>query len=359
MIFPVPLQCYTFMIILYCLVLRTKEGVKMQENTKKILFSGVQPSGTLTLGNYIGAIRNFNLLQDEYNCIFCVVDMHAITVRQEPSLLRRRRLELAALYIASGLNPEKNLIYCQSQVSGHAELNWVLCCFTYMGELNRMTQFKDKVAKHPDNINAGLYAYPVLMAADILLFGTDLVPVGSDQKQHLEIARDIATRFNGIYGDVFTIPEGYFGKAGTRVMSLSDPLRKMSKSDSEDSFIAMLDEPDVIRRKMKRAVTDSETEIRFDREQKPGVSNLLEIISALDNVSLEQLEQEFAGKGYGDLKSRAADVVIAALEPIQHEHKKLMADKAYLQNMLDKNAETASKLSYRILNKVYRKIGFR
>lgn len=336
-----------------------REGAVMEGSSKQILFSGVQPSGTLTLGNYVGAIRNFNLLQDEYNCIFSVVDMHAITVRQEPAKLRRRKLELAALYIASGVDPQKNIIYCQSQVSGHAELNWVLGCFTYMGELNRMTQFKDKMAKHPDNINAGLYTYPVLMAADILLFGTNLVPVGSDQKQHLEIARDIAMRFNSIYGDVFTIPEGYFGKSGTRVMSLSDPLHKMSKSDSEDSYIAMLDEPDVIRRKLKRAVTDSDTEIRFDKENKPGVSNLLEIISALSNTEIKELEQEFLGKGYGELKSKTADVVIATLEPIQREHKKLMADKEYLQNILDKNAEIASGLSQKVLRKVYRKIGFR
>lgn len=331
----------------------------MEEISKKILFSGVQPSGTLTLGNYIGAIRNFNLLQNEYNCIFSIVDMHAITVRQDPATLRKRKLQLAALYMASGLDPEHNIIYCQSQVSGHAELAWVLNCFTYMGELNRMTQFKDKVAKHPDNINAGLYTYPVLMAADILLFGTNIVPVGSDQKQHLEIARDIATRFNSIYGDVFTIPEGYFGKSGTRIMSLSDPSRKMSKSDTEDSFISMLDEPNIIRKKTRRAVTDSDTEIRFDRENKPGVSNLIEIIAALENIEIKTIEQELEGKGYGALKDRAADAIIFTLEPIQKEYNRLMADKQYLQEILDKNAEIADKMSQKILRKVYKKIGFR
>ena len=234
---------------------------------KKIIFSGIQPSGTLTLGNYIGALRNFKKLEDEYQCIYCVVDMHAITVRQEAAALRKRCLELAGIYIASGLDPKKNVIYCQSHVSGHAELSWILNCFTYMGELNRMTQFKDKSAKHADNINAGLFTYPVLMASDILLFQTDLVPIGADQKQHLELTRDIAQRFNGVYGDVFTIPEGYFGKVGSRIMSLQEPTRKMSKSDPEDTFIALLDPPDVIRRKVKRAVTDSDAEIRFDRLQ--------------------------------------------------------------------------------------------
>ena len=217
--------------------------------TKKIIFSGIQPSGTLTLGNYIGALRNFKLLEDEYQCIYCVVDMHAITVRQDPAALRRRCLELTAIYIASGLDPKKNIIYCQSHVSGHAELAWILNCFTYMGELQRMTQFKDKAQKHADNINAGLFTYPTLMAADILLYQTNLVPIGADQKQHLELTRNIAQRFNGIYGDVFTVPEGYFGKVGSRIMSLQDPTRKMSKSDPEDTFISLLDPPDAIRRK--------------------------------------------------------------------------------------------------------------
>ncbi len=325
---------------------------------KKTIFSGIQPSGTLTLGNYIGALRNFKKLEDEYNCIYCVVDMHAITVRQDAAALRRRCLELAGIYIASGLDPKKNVIYCQSHVSGHAELAWILNCYTYMGELNRMTQFKDKSAKHADNINAGLFTYPVLMAADILLFGTDLVPIGADQKQHLELTRDIAQRFNGVYGDVFTVPEGYFGKVGSRIMSLQEPTRKMSKSDPEDTFIALLDPPDVIRRKVKRAVTDSDAEIRFDPENKPGVSNLLSIIAALTDVAPDAVAAELAGQGYGKLKERVADCVIATLEPMQAEHKRLMADKAYLQSVLDENAQLASRLAMKTLRKVQRKVGF-
>lgn len=328
------------------------------ESEKRTLFSGVQPSGTLTLGNYIGAIKNFNKLQDLYNCIYCIVDMHAITVRQDPATLRKRCLELAALYIASGLDPDKNLIYCQSHVSGHAELAWILNCYSYMGELNRMTQFKDKMTKHQDNINAGLFTYPVLMAADILLYNSDVVPVGADQKQHLELARDIAMRFNAVYGDVFTVPEGYIPKVGARIMSLSDPLRKMSKSDSEDSFVSMLDEPNIIRKKLRRAVTDSDTEIYFDRENKPGVSNLLDIICALSGDSMENIIAGFAGQGYGKLKDTVADIVIATLEPIQKEHKRLMADKEYLLSILDKNAEIANRLSKRVLHKVQRKVGF-
>ncbi|MEG0864435.1 MAG: tryptophan--tRNA ligase [Clostridia bacterium] len=325
---------------------------------KKIIFSGIQPSGTLTLGNYIGALRNFKLLEDDYRCLYCVVDMHAITVRQDAAQLRRRCLELAAIYMASGLDPKKNIIYCQSHVSGHAELAWILNCFTYMGELSRMTQFKDKSAKHADNINAGLFTYPALMAADILLYQADLVPIGADQKQHLELTRDIAQRFNGLYGDVFTVPEGYFGKVGSRVMSLQEPTRKMSKSDPDETFIGLLDPPDVIRRKLKRAVTDSEAEIRFDTESKPGVSNLLSIIAALTNSSIESVAQELNGQGYGALKERAADCVIATLEPLQAEHKRLMADKAYLQGVLDENAVIASAMANKTLNKVKHKVGF-
>ena len=325
---------------------------------KKIIFSGIQPSGTLTLGNYIGALRNFKKLEDEYQCIYCVVDMHAITVRQEAAALRKRCLELAGIYIASGLDPKKNVIYCQSHVSGHAELSWILNCFTYMGELNRMTQFKDKSAKHADNINAGLFTYPVLMASDILLFQTDLVPIGADQKQHLELTRDIAQRFNGVYGDVFTVPEGYFGKVGSRIMSLQEPTRKMSKSDPEDTYIALLDPPDVIRRKVKRAVTDSDAEIRFDPANKPGVSNLLSIIAALNDQTPDQVAAELQGQGYGKLKERVADCVIATLEPMQAEHKRLMADKGYLQGVLDENAQIANKMAMKTLRKVQRKVGF-
>ena len=326
--------------------------------TKKIIFSGIQPSGTLTLGNYIGALRNFKLLEDEYQCIYCVVDMHAITVRQDPAALRRRCLELTAIYIASGLDPKKNIIYCQSHVSGHAELAWILNCFTYMGELQRMTQFKDKAQKHADNINAGLFTYPTLMAADILLYQTNLVPIGADQKQHLELTRNIAQRFNGIYGDVFTVPEGYFGKVGSRIMSLQDPTRKMSKSDPEDTFISLLDPPDAIRRKVRRAVTDSEADIRFDPENKPGVSNLLSIIAALTGQSVEEAAAELQGQGYGKLKDRVSECVIETLAPLQSEHRRLMADKAYLQSVLDENAQIADRMAQRTLRKVKHKIGF-
>ena len=325
---------------------------------KPIIFSGIQPTGTLTLGNYIGALSRFSKLQDDYDCIYSIVDMHAITVRQNPAELRRRCLELAALYIASGIDPKKALIYCQSHVPQHAELAWILNCFTYMGEMNRMTQFKDKSAKHADNINVGLFTYPVLMAADILLYQTNLVPVGHDQKQHLEICRDIAQRFNGIYGDVFTIPEGYIPKVGARVMSLQEPTRKMSKSDPEDTFIALLDDADTIRRKVKRAVTDSDGEIRFDPENKPGVSNLLTIMSALGAGEIDALVNELQGQGYGALKARVADCIIAALDPLQAEFKRLIADKGYLQGVLDENAKTASYLATKTLRKVQKKVGF-
>ena len=325
---------------------------------KKRIFSGIQPSGTLTIGNYIGALRHFPELQDAYDCIYCIVDEHAITVRQNAADLRRRCLELAAIYLASGLDPEKCIIYCQSHVSAHAELAWILNCFTYMGELQRMTQFKDKSAKHADNINAGLFTYPVLMAADILLYQADAVPVGADQKQHLEITRDIAQRFNGVYGDVFTVPEPLITKVGGRVMSLQDPTRKMSKSDPEECFISLLDEPDTIRRKIKRAVTDSDGEIRFDPENKPGVSNLLSIMSTLSGQSVEDICADMEGKGYGDLKTRTADVVIASLEPLQSEYKRLIADKQFLLDTLLSGAEKANSIAIKTLRKVQKKVGF-
>ncbi len=331
----------------------------MEEQARKqIIFSGIQPSGVLTLGNYIGALRRFAELQDQYDCIYCIVDEHAITVRQNPADLRRRCLELAALYLASGIDPARSLIYCQSHVSAHAELAWILNCFTYMGELSRMTQFKDKSAKHADNINAGLFTYPVLMAADILLYQTNFVPVGADQKQHLEITRDIAQRFNGVYGDVFTVPEPLITKTGARIMSLQDPERKMSKSDPEDTFVSLLDDPDTVRRKIRRAVTDSESEIRFDPEAKPGVSNLLSIISALTGESTDSICAELNGQGYGALKNRAADCVVAALEPLQAEYRRLIADKAYLFSVLNENSEKAAYLAGRTLRKVQKKIGF-
>ena len=329
-----------------------------EQARKKVIFSGIQPSGMLTLGNYIGALSRFADLQDEYDCIYCVVDEHAITVRQNPADLRRRCLELAALYIASGIDPEKSIIYCQSHVSAHAELGWILNCFTYMGELNRMTQFKDKSAKHADNINAGLFTYPVLMAADILLYQTKYVPIGADQKQHLELCRNIAQRFNGVYGDVFTIPEPLISKTGARIMSLQEPEKKMSKSDLGEGSVFLLDDPDVIRRKIRRAVTDSETEIRFDPENKPGVSNLLSIISALTGESFDSICAELNGQGYGALKNRAADCAIAALEPLQAEYKRLMADKDYLMKVQSESAEKAAWLAQKTLRKVQKKIGF-
>ena len=331
----------------------------MENNERKpVIFSGIQPSGMLTLRNYIGALSRFSQLQDDYDCIYCVVDEHAITVRQNPADLRRRCLELIALYIASGLDPEKSILYCQSHVSAHAELGWILNCYTYMGELSRMTQFKDKSAKHAENINAGLFTYPVLMAADILLYQTNYVPIGADQKQHLELCRDIAQRFNGVYGDVFTIPEPLLSKTGARIMSLQEPEKKMSKSDLGEGSVFLLDDPDTVRRKIKRAVTDSETEIRFDPDSKPGVSNLLSIISALTGESIDSICNELNGQGYGALKNRAADVSIAALEPLQAEYKRLIAEKDYLLKIINENAQKASYLAAKTLRKVQKKIGF-
>ena len=330
----------------------------MAEAEKKIIFSGIQPSGNLTLGNYLGALKNWVALQDDYHCYYCVVDMHAITVRQEPAELRRRCGDLVALYLAAGLDPEKNTIYIQSHVSAHAELAWILNCYTYMGELNRMTQFKEKAQRHPDNLNAGLYTYPVLMAADILLYQTDMVPVGVDQKQHLEICRDIANRFNSIYGDVFRIPEPYISKsAAARIMSLNDPSSKMSKSGEPDSFISVMDTPDDIRRKLRRAVTDSDGEIRVDAENKPGVTNLITICAAMSNRTPEQVCQDLAGQGYGALKDATAEAVIATLAPIQAEHKRIMADKAYIADVLKDGAERASAIAFKTLRKVYKKVG--
>ena len=326
------------------------------DTPKKRIFSGIKPSGELTLGSYIGAIKNWVALQDAYDCLYCIVDMHAITVRQNPADLRRRTLEQLAQYIACGLDPEKNIIYIQSHVPAHAELSWVLGCYTMFGELSRMTQFKDKSRKNADNINAGLFTYPVLMAADILLYQTDLVPVGEDQKQHVEIARDIAGRFNQVYSPTFVLPEPFIPKTGARIMSLQDPEKKMSKSDPEELF--MLDDPDTIRRKIKRAVTDSETEIRFDPEKKPGVSNLLSIISALSGEAPDAVAASLDGQGYGALKSRTADCVIAALEPLQAEFKRLIADKEYLLKVLNTNAERAAYLAAKTLRKVQKKVGF-
>ena len=326
-------------------------------DAKKRIFSGIQPTGNLTLGNYIGALRNFSLLQDEYDCLYSIVDLHAITVRQNPAELRKACLRTLAIFLASGLDPEKNIIYFQSHVHQHAELSWILNCFTYMGELSRMTQFKDKSQKHADNINAGLFTYPVLMAADILLYQTDLVPIGADQKQHLELARNVADRFNKIYGDVFVVPEGYFPKVGARVMSLQEPTRKMSKSDPEDTYIAILDNPDIIRKKLRRAITDSESEVRFDPENKPGVSNLMSILSALSGKSMEAIQADFANTGYGVFKDAVADAVISALEPIQKRYAEISADKEYLQKVLTSGAERADAIARRTMRKVRKKVG--
>ncbi len=331
---------------------------QINQEKRQRIFSGIQPTGNLTLGNYIGALRNFNLLQDQYDCLYSIVDMHAMTVRQNPAELRKACLRTMSIFLASGLDPRKNIIYFQSQVPQHAELSWVLNCFTYMGELQRMTQFKDKSAKHADNINAGLFTYPVLMAADILLYMSDLVPIGSDQKQHLELARDIAERFNAIYGDVFIVPEGYFPKVGARVMSLQEPTRKMSKSDPEETYIAILDKPEIIRKKMRRAVTDCDNTVVFDPENKPGIANLMSIMSALTGKTMDEITVEYDGQGYGKFKDAVADSVIAALEPIQKRYDEISADKAYLQEVLTSGAERAEAIAYRTMLKIRKKIGY-
>ncbi len=325
---------------------------------KKILFSGMQATGNLTLGNYLGALKNWVTLNNEYECFFSVVDLHSITVRQDPAELRKRARTLLTLYIAAGLDPEKNCIYYQSHVSGHTELSWILNCFTYMGELNRMTQYKDKAAKHSDNINAGLFTYPVLMASDILLYQADVVPVGADQMQHLEITRDIAERFNNIYGDVFTIPEAYVGKVGARIMSLQDPTKKMSKSDENvNASIYLLDDPDTIIRKFKRAVTDSGSEILYS-DDKPGIRNLIDIYSVCTGKTVDEVVKEFDGKGYGDFKLAVGESVVDVLKPIQDRMNELSKDKAYLDGIIKANAEKANYFANKTLRKVQKKIGF-
>ena len=325
---------------------------------QKICYSGVQPSGNLTIGNYLGAIRNFATFSEAYKCFYCVVDEHAITVRQNPADLRRRTYETLALYMACGLDPKKNVLFAQSHVSAHAELGWILDCYTMFGELSRMTQFKDKSAKNADNINAGLFTYPALMAADILLYQTELVPVGRDQKQHLELARDIATRFNGVYGDTFVVPEGFIPKAAARVMSLADPTKKMSKSDeNENAVVRILDPKDVILRKFKRAVTDSGCEVRRG-EGKAAIENLMSIYGAFANKTPEEIEREFDGRGYGDFKAAVGEACADALAPIQAEFNRLMADKAYLEAVMAEGAAEAAHDTLRTMSKVRRKIGF-
>ena len=326
--------------------------------SKKIILSGIQSTGKLTLGNYLGAINNWVQMQEEYDCYHMIANLHSLTVRNDPETLRNNTLKVLAMYVAAGLDPEKNTIFIQSQVKEHAELGWILDCYTYMGELSRMTQFKDKAAKHADNINAGLFTYPALMAADILLYQANLVPVGQDQQQHLEITRDIAERFNKLYGKTFTIPEGYYGKASAKIMGLQDPTAKMSKSATNPNDVILLeDEPDVIIKKFKKAVTDSENKVRFDPENKPGVSNLMQIYSSITGLKMEEIEKEFENSGYGDFKTKVAETVVAKLEPIQKKYKELLENKEYLEKIYTEGANRARKLASKTLDEVKERIG--
>ena len=329
------------------------------ETEKKIIFSGMQPTGMPHIGNYLGALKNWVALQNEYRCVYCIVDMHALTVRQDPAILRRRSRDLLQLYMAMGLDPEQVVIYFQSHVSGHAELAWILDCFTYMGELGRMTQFKEKSQKNGDNINAGLFTYPVLMAADILMYGADLVPIGDDQRQHMEICRDIAERFNGVYGDIFKMPEAYYPKIGARVMGLSEPEKKMSKSDNanENNIVYVLDKPDIIMGKFKRAVTDSGKEIKLSPE-KAGVSNLLTIYSAAAGKDIKQAESEFEGKGYGEFKRTVGEAVVELLKPIQNRFDELSKNKDYVDGIIRANDEKANTMAAPMLRKVKKAVGY-
>ena len=326
---------------------------------KKIIFSGMQPTGMPHIGNYLGALKNWVALQDEYSCVYCIVDMHSLTVRQDAAILRKRARDLLQIYIAMGLDPNQAIIYFQSHVSGHAELAWILGCFTYMGELGRMTQFKEKSQKNEDNINAGLFTYPVLMAADILLYKADLVPIGDDQRQHLEICRDLAQRFNNIYGDIFTIPDPYFPKIGARIMGLAEPEKKMSKSDSanENNIVYLLDSPDTIMNKFKRAVTDSGNDIKYSAD-KPGVSNLLCIYSAAAGMDLKQAEYEFEGKGYGYFKRAVGEAVIEYIKPIQTRFNELDKNKDYIDAIIRSNAERANAMALPMLNRVKEAVGY-
>ncbi len=325
---------------------------------KKRILSGIQPSGNLMIGNYIGALKNWVKMQKEYDCYYVLVDMHAITVRQDPKTLRRRCYDFIALYIASGINPEKSTIFIQSHLSAHAELAWVLNSITYMGELNRMTQFKEKSAKNIKNINAGLYTYPVLMAADILLYQAHFVPVGHDQKQHLELARDLAQRFNSLYSDTFTVPEPYIPKIGARIMSLQEPEKKMSKSDENiNNYVALLDEPDIVRAKIRRAVTDSNTSIEFDNNR-PGISNLITIYSIITEKSFDEIKDNYKKKGYKEFKDDLAEIIIEYLKPLQNNYKRIRNDRQYLEDVLKNGKEQAFSTARKTLSKVYRKVGF-
>ncbi|MBQ2667767.1 MAG: tryptophan--tRNA ligase [Clostridia bacterium] len=333
----------------------------MENNTpvqKKRVLSMIQPTGVFTLGNYLGALKNFVALQEDYECVYALADLHAITVRQDPAAFRKNTLSAYAMMLALGIDPEKSVFFIQSHVSAHAQLAWILNCYTQFGELSRMTQFKDKSAKHADNINAGLFTYPCLMAADILLYNADYVPIGADQKQHLELARDIADRFNGIYSPTFTVPEGLIPKTGARIMSLQDPTKKMSKSDENTaSFITMLDTPNEIMKKFKRAVTDSEACVRYG-EGKHGINNLMGIYSCITGKTYEEIEQEFAGRGYGDFKTAVGEVVVQELAPIQARYNELMKDKAYLEKCYTEAAPRAEAIARRTLSKVMRKVGY-
>lgn len=325
---------------------------------KKTILSGIQATGNLTLGNYLGAIQNWIKMQDEYDCYYMIADLHSLTVRNDPEILRQRAMQVLATYVAAGLDPDKNTIFLQSHVEAHTKLSWVLNCYTYMGELNRMTQFKDKSAKHADNINSGLFTYPVLMAADILVYNADLVPVGEDQRQHLEITRDIAERFNGIYGETFVIPEAYIGEQGARIMGLQDPTAKMSKSTTNlNDVIFLKDSPDEIRKKLKKAVTDSENCVRYDKENKPGVSNLMTIYGLIEGKSMQEIEKEFVGKGYGDFKNSTAEAIVKKLQPFQERYNELLQNPDTLKAIYEKGAKKAQERANRIVNEVYRKIG--
>lgn len=330
----------------------------MEEISKKTVLSAMQPSGGLTLGNYLGALRQWLGMQDDYVSLYCVADLHALTVRQNPADLRRRDCETYALFLAAGVDPSRSVVFVQSQVPEHTQLSWVLNCNAYLGELNRMTQFKDKSARHADNINAGLFTYPVLMASDILLYQAHLVPVGADQKQHVELTRDLAIRFNNAYGETFVVPEPYIPKFGARIMSLQEPERKMSKSDpNPNAFILLTDDPDTIVRKLKRAVTDCEGVIAFDPVHRAGVSNLLTIYTACTGKSMDETVASFEGKGYGVLKSEVADAVVALLKPVQDEYARLLADKTYLYACMQDGAEKARSIAIKTIRKVYRKVG--
>lgn len=326
---------------------------------KPVVLSGIQPSGKLNIAHYIGAIKNWVKLQSDYDCLYALVDLHAITVRQDPKILHEYCLENLTLYIACGIDPEKNLLFVQSHVPAHTQLAWVLNCFTHMGELNRMTQFKDKAKRHEANVNVGLFDYPVLMAADILLYNANLVPVGEDQTQHLELTRDLAMRFNNIYGNIFTIPEMFPATIGGRIMSLQDPEKKMSKSDvNESSYLTLLDSPEVIRQKMKRAVTDSGKEVIYDEETKPGIANLLTLFSAITNKPIKQLEQQYHDAGYGKFKNDLAEALVEFLAPIQKRYHEIRHDEAYLHKVLKRGADGANERANATLEKVHKAIGF-